>query len=280
MIRVAIRFDDPSPTSHQALEAALISALQRAGARATFAVIPFTDRPEGQLALGAERAVHLVEAQRYGVIEIAQHGCSHRNHATPGQKKTEFRGVAGEEQERLIDAGAAKLRELFGVDSLAGFVPPWNSFDVQTMRALVRSGRTYLSAGVEHATCGADLPLLLPRTCQFSDVQAAVIQARRYGTLRPHVVAVLHHHDFVEHGSGEAKLSISSFEQQLEWLVGQRDVSLMTLRQMAAGAPMGIRCWPQRARLARRLPWPLRRRLPRGCILDAPLWRQLLSDPG
>lgn len=280
VIRVAIRFDDPSPTSDRALEGALVSALQRAGARATFAVIPFVGPPSAQLALDAERAAHLIEAQRCGVIEIAQHGYSHRNRAAMDEKRSEFRGLGSREQERMVAAGAAKLRELFGIDSVVGFVPPWNSFDIETLRALGPSGHVYLSAGVEHTTYGPDLPLLLPRTCQFEDLEAAIGRARRYRSWYPHVIAVLHHYDFVENGSGAARLSIAAFEHRLHWLGEQTDVRLMTLREMASSASAGLRHWPRRMRLARRLPEFLRNPLPRDCIVDAPLWRQLLRGPG
>jgi hypothetical protein len=40
MIRLAFRFDDPSETSNQLVEAGIIDALRRHRACATFAVIP------------------------------------------------------------------------------------------------------------------------------------------------------------------------------------------------------------------------------------------------
>ncbi len=51
MIRIAFRFDDPSPTSDHVVEKQLIAELQCRELCATFAVVPFSVRPEGRIDL-------------------------------------------------------------------------------------------------------------------------------------------------------------------------------------------------------------------------------------
>jgi len=77
MIRLALRFDDPSATSDHALEAAIFNTLMRYGIPITVAAIPNRRQDGHYAALAGSDAKHLVQAQRAGIIEIALHGYSH-----------------------------------------------------------------------------------------------------------------------------------------------------------------------------------------------------------
>lgn len=77
MIRLAFRFDDPSETSDQEIEAGVIEALRQHEVCATFAVIPFRMINGEKVPLSASRARPLVKAMQDGIIEIAQHGYLH-----------------------------------------------------------------------------------------------------------------------------------------------------------------------------------------------------------
>ncbi|MGX1789796.1 polysaccharide deacetylase family protein [Bosea sp. NPDC055332] len=61
------------------------------------------------------------------LLRPCQHGVRHRNHAPPGEKKSEF-GLHRPLPDILaeIAAGRQRLRELFGAAFLPAFVPPWN----------------------------------------------------------------------------------------------------------------------------------------------------------
>jgi len=136
LIRLALRFDDPSPTSHRGVEEGVLRTLQRSGARATVAVIPFRDGAQGRLALDREQTAHLLAAQARGHVEIALHGHSHRCRGPAHPRPSEFVGVDAREQATLIAEGARHLRGLFGHEAISGFVPPWNSYDDATLAAV------------------------------------------------------------------------------------------------------------------------------------------------
>ncbi|WP_051631304.1 polysaccharide deacetylase family protein [Afifella pfennigii] len=112
-IRFFWRDDDavePTPALEQ-----LLALFGEEGAPLSLAVIPEPARP----AL-AQRL------KREPKVAVLQHGFAHRNHARPGEKKSEFpasRALAASLGD--IEAGWARLENLFAAP-LPVFVPPWN----------------------------------------------------------------------------------------------------------------------------------------------------------
>ena len=258
MIRIALRFDDPSATSDASLEDSIFHVLQRCGIPATVAVIPFRQVDQQCIALDPERADHLVRAREAGTIEVALHGNCHE--ALPTEHKSEFRGLPAEMQHRKLADGLRQLRLIFG-DVIAGFVPPFNSYDAVTARCVDRLGLKYLSAGWGEAP--ATQLVFLPRTCQAVELRDAIAEARRYPRLRPIVIGVLHHFDFRESGSPGARLDLSHFEMLLTWLAEQDDVQALTLGTLAAElTSTATRAALRRHMRLDHLHWRLRSRLP------------------
>ena len=68
-----------------------------------------------------------------GHAEVALHGYSHQ--LAEGTPLTEFAGLSYRDQERRITAGKAELERQLGV-RVSTFIPPWNSYDIRTVRAL------------------------------------------------------------------------------------------------------------------------------------------------
>ncbi|MDF3415944.1 polysaccharide deacetylase [Sulfitobacter sp. M57] len=72
------------------------------------------------------------------------HGWAHENHATPGQKKSEF---AEPRAAQLAEASAAiaRMKSLFGTSFAEIFVPPWNRIDPALIPQLPALGYAGLS---------------------------------------------------------------------------------------------------------------------------------------
>jgi peptidoglycan/xylan/chitin deacetylase (PgdA/CDA1 family) len=278
MIRVALRFDDPSATSPRALEEEVIASLERSGVAATFAVIPFSETPNGLVALDESNAAHLLAAHRRGAIEVALHGHSHGSHNGQG-KLSEFAGLSIAVQSTLLREAIAHMRELFGATAARGFVPPWNSYDAATLAAIEGLGLDYISAGEWHAPDYRGPLVDVPRTCQLADLESAVDEARKYSRLAPpSVIVVLHHYDFAESGADGATLNMRVFIDKLAWLKQQADVLTMTVGEIVESRSTGASIWPTKRWLRKEhLPWRLRKRLPKYCLVDAPIWRLLLA---
>lgn len=269
MITVALRFDDPSPTSDHALEARIISTLLHHKMVATFATIPFSEKGGQIIAFDEQSARHLTEARRRDVIEIALHGYSHINRRSDGETRpSEFASVSPIEQARMIHAGRDHLQRLFDIP-LKGFVPPWNTFDSNTAEILTTAGFQYIS-------CAWDTPprrgiRVLPRTCHLSTLRKAVDEARTVSFLDPVVIVVMHHFDFRESGSDRAYIDTSAFENLLAWLRWQPDLHVKLLRDIADRLSLGeIQRGFSFHDLVDNTHWRLKKFLPRNCLLTKP----------
>lgn len=272
MINIAIRFDDPSATSDHALECELVRILAEQESFATFAVIPCANRNP----LQSQQVTHLIEAQRSGTIEIAQHGYNHESRIAGSDTPSEFAGADPAEQARSIDEGKTILEQVFGVN-IGGFVPPFNTFDQATVHTLEQQGFHYLSASGEHALPDITHLSLVPRTCQAYELRGAIHEAARFrASTAPPIVAVMHHYDFREHGQADAQMTLHEFAALLEWIRLQPGVRLITLGTLAGLYDACTwRTTVQRGRRAQQLHWRLRPFLPQHCLMTHPLWRYL-----
>jgi predicted deacetylase len=271
-IRVAIRFDDPSETSRHDIENAVIDSLARHGLAATFAVIPFRRIGHSLQALSSDRAAQMMAAQRARVVEIAQHGYTHDDwtSSTLGIP-SEFLGRSVAEQLSDIQVGLNHLCTLFSGE-ISGFVPPWNRHDAATSSAIRSAGFRYVSAEWQTRRETEGL-LCIPRTCQLTALKEEVQAARHLEKLCPVFVAVIHHYDFHESGSENAKLSLAQFDELMAWLAGQADVKVQTLGELAQGSASGLERALRIHRLKQHLPWRIQVRLPQHCLITAPWWR-------
>lgn len=270
MIRLALRLDDPSATSNQAVEARILEALARHGLCATFAVIPHKQRESEILSLTRERAEPLRAALNTGLIDIALHGHLHQNARADGHP-SEFVGVEKTRQRDMIADGKRLLESIFEV-SIGGFVPPWNSYDQATLEVLEESGFDYLSSNVLNAPPRPTRLRLLPLTCHLDNLRMAVEEARRFARLAPLIVVVMHHYDFPG-GDTPVFRDHAEFDALLAWVAAQKDVRVRTLSQLAAElSPAASQRVFQHNRLRERLPWRLRGWLPGHCAATRPLW--------
>ena len=277
MIRIALRFDDPSPSSNHVLEAAIIDTLASRRCSATLAVVPFKRLNGNLVALTKEHAVHLVDAVDRGTVEIALHGFSHEQRGSaPHGRPSEFAGLALADQIDLIARGLLRLKEVFG-ERISGFVPPWNSFDAATLSALEKLGFRYLSGGWEAPLTYRGKMAILPRTCTLANLEAAVREARRARLPSPVIIVVMHHYDFSESGDAKASIDVPAFDRLMRWLTQEPDIEILPLWKIASGlTARECRRALKHHRLGQALHWRLRAFVPQHSLLTAPLWRLLV----
>ena len=276
MITLAIRFDDPSPTSNRPVEEVFLEALARWRLRATLAVVPHRVVGGRVLRYDRERAAHILPAIRDGLVEVALHGHSHRERSrTPTGSPSEFWGLDVALQTSLLVEGLGVLQNTFG-DIVSGFVPPWTTFDADTLTAVARTGLRYVSAGWE----GPKGLMLLPGTCQLADIRRAVDEARRFPRVHCVVVAVVHHYDFMESGEPNARLSDDRLEMLFQWIAAQGDIRAETLSEVANRlTPRSTLRAIGMRRLRDRMPARFRSLLPEQSMVFGPLWHILAPHP-
>lgn len=269
-IRLALRLDDPSAHSNHLLESEIIRRLQKHRTPATFAVIPFSNQDGRAACLEAVEVPHLLEAQRTGILDIALHGHTHTAYRRlADNNQTEFCDRPADEQFDLLSQGKDCLEGIFG--PVKGFVPPWNSFDGDTLEALQRLGFEYLSAGWDYTPAGLDRFPVLAHSCNLPEVELAIEEARELKHLSPAVLVIMHHYDFVESGSEEARIDLDRLDILLALIAAQDDVELVTLAQLAQS--LGAECSAANVRYhhwRERRHWRLNRLLPQRVLLGTP----------
>mgnify|MGYP002700258740 CR=1 FL=1 len=233
MINIALRFDDPSVSSNHALEKEVIAICYRHGVKINFAVIPYKIIDEKLSPLTPSAAKHLVDAEDKGWIEISQHGHSHQNRSPAGLSPSEFTSCPLDDQLGFLNAGKNLLNEIFKKKN-RGLVPPWNSFDKNTLVAARKLDFNFVSAGWE-------LPLdyresetkILPRTAQVSNLMIDVRKYRAYAALSPVIIAVIHHYDFIESNEKNAKFDLRGFEKIIKYISTSNHVRMTSLESIA-----------------------------------------------
>jgi hypothetical protein len=74
---------------------------------------------------------------------------------------------------------------------------------------------------------------VIPHTCAVTQVQEAIEEARRFIGSDTLVLVILHHFDFVESGSGDARMDLGSLGELLHWIDRQSDIRKTTLSELA-----------------------------------------------
>jgi len=234
-IVVIFRYDDYSSRSSTDAEMAIIGTFKKYRLPVTFGVVPFPTEgrfidpaPQKLLALTEEKARILREAVQAEIVEAAQHGFSH--HSTRDKYDggwTEFDGVDYDTQLRKILRGKKYLESVVG-GPVDVFIPPFESYDRNTLKALDAAGYKILASG-RFGPVEADSGLvLLPSTCLLGRLKAVVTAARRFPEHRLLIVVLFHDSDFIEIDARRGWTTFAQFDELVGWVASQRDIKVLT----------------------------------------------------
>lgn len=239
-ILVILRYDDFSSRSNTELELNIIRALRERHMSCTFAVIPYvcernyldTGR-QGFMVLNPGKAAILKEALKAGTLEVALHGYTHQTVRTlENGCYSEFSGLDYQSQEMKIGQGKKLLEGMLGV-GIATFVPPFNSYDANTLRVLEKLDFRFLSANSFGESAGPSRLKYLPVTCELPQLRAIVAAAENMSDEQPVISVMFHEYDFIEAGGKRGKFSFEEFSRTLNWLASHKDIRVMTVGQAA-----------------------------------------------
>ncbi|MDX9833893.1 MAG: DUF2334 domain-containing protein [Desulfobulbus sp.] len=233
---VVFRLDDYSAKSSTDIEVKIIEAFRKNGLPITFGVIPFILEGDLQdpssskniIPLSPLKGDILRDAVNEGTLDIALHGFSHQTNNV--RKMSEFRGMdLGIQLERL-GQGKNFLEGIVG-DPVATFVPPWNSYDSITLRALEQLGFSTISADLSGDAPEYSRLKFLPAVSDISQLKDAVKAGRKSLDDQPVIVVLFHNYDFKEVDETRGKISYGEFAELLSWLNFQEDISIVSISQ-------------------------------------------------
>jgi peptidoglycan/xylan/chitin deacetylase (PgdA/CDA1 family) len=243
-VLLVFRYDDYSrKDEHTGLEVRLLDAFGSRRIPCTFGVIPYVctgdvhnPSPQMLLPLSEAKARILRKAATQGLLEVAQHGYSHQTSTSLDSRAyAEFVGLPLREQLRRLKEGRELLSRLSG-QQVSAFVPPWNAYDLNTLKALERCRFVSVSAG-RRGPASVDSALkFLPATCGPADLRYAVALALASPDPRPTIVVLFHAYDFREVDSVRGTLTLPEFARLLDWVPGQTAVRASTISGVVAEA--------------------------------------------
>jgi hypothetical protein len=235
-IIIVFRYDDFSAVSSTDLELKLIDSFAKHHTSCTFAVIPFvcsgnTHNPLSQslITLPYEKIEILKKSVEAGTLDIALHGYSHQ---TLPRKKgySEFNGLDKEIQLSKMKEGKNFLEDLIGCQ-ITTFVPPWNTYDLNTIKAMEKVGFKSLSADIHGTAIKSTSLKFLPFTCSLINVKDAIKSSRSLSDIQPVIVVLFHPYDFLEINKQNGIITFQEFERLIGWLTSQNDIHVMSMTQ-------------------------------------------------
>lgn len=233
-ITIAFRFDDYSATSNTLLEKNLINAFDKNGLSITIGVIPnimtgdyHQSDGDSYETLPENKKDILRNAYFKGVIEVALHGYTHQRNKV-SQTMSEFAGLEYEKQYDLLKTGQTMLEEIIHAP-VTTFIPPWNSYDNNTLKALDALDFKTISADF-NGTYNTTTPLqFLPFTCDLAGFKSTLEHAEKRKGNSPLIVVMIHQYDFLEISSERGSYYFQEFENLLHELALRNDLVLTDL---------------------------------------------------
>lgn len=234
-ITVVFRYDDYSSYSSRTdLEVKLINTFQKYNLPITFGVIPYVAArnfgnpdPQDVLPLTPVKANILKDAVKAGIVEVALHGYSHQT-IQRGPPYTEFSGMDYSTQYQRIDKGKNLLEKTLGIQ-IPTFIPPWNRYDLNTLRVLEKLGFKTISADSAGVAERSSQLKFLPFTCNLHELNDAVKSARKIPDIQPVIVVLFHAYDFLEIDRNKGQFTYGHLVDLLTWVRSQNDIRIRTI---------------------------------------------------
>jgi peptidoglycan/xylan/chitin deacetylase (PgdA/CDA1 family) len=232
MITIFFRYDDYGDLSPQDIEENVILAFIKNDIPCTVGVIPFyigvsSSYPNALSTLSTRKVEFLKSITGPGVIELALHGYSHtniRNDTDPWF--SEFYSQDLHSQLEKISDGKRYLEDTLGVD-INTFIPPWNTYDLNTLSAIEQRGFKCISADMYGQSTSNTLLKFIPATVELHELRQAIEKARMLPDKYPVIVTLIHPYDFLESGI----FNFVDLFPLLEWVRGQQDIQIFTISQ-------------------------------------------------
>ena len=238
-IKIAFRLDDPSAISPIDIEKNLIDIFSHHELSCTFGVIPnvtlgnFRDTdPADTLTLPDEKIQIFKQAAKNNILDIALHGYEHKTIVTDCNEHSEFRGADLNSQLTKIRVGKNLLEQQIET-TISTFIPPWNTYDENTLNALIHNKITCISSNRYQPYSQKTNINFIPITIEFPDLKSAVDTARINKDSEPNIIILMHPYDFKESGDNRAQYNCQDVYELLHWINQQDDLDVFTVSQLA-----------------------------------------------
>jgi Predicted deacetylase len=212
-IQLVFRYDDFRLVNDSTNEK-VIRLLQKYDIPVTLGVIPCDANEQFKMDKDYRFLNELKGLVNNGSVEIALHGLTHRRMTPYG----EFKGLCIEEQTRRIKKGKSFLDSIFS-NCLTTYIPPWNSHDENTVKALKSNNIYIVSSSVYDVWAET---VYYPMTTDNFEGLGALIKGNQ--SLGGIIVVMLHPTNF------KTAKSFSNLEQVLIQIKNDKNIRYYTFR--------------------------------------------------
>ena len=118
------------------------------------------------------------------------------------------------------------------------FIPPFNSYDTNTLRALEKLDFQCLSANLSGEIATTTTLRILPATCTLTQIRQVIHYAREIIDYHPMICVLFHQDEFVgientiEKEKIAPKISLQEFGDLLSWITSQNDLRVRSISQL------------------------------------------------
>lgn len=215
-IKVVVRYDDFSGYGNAAdrlpLDRSIFEAVGGMKGSTLVGVIPYpgVDYPLSadaaaklSVMLSGEKLRLLTTHAKAGTVVVALHGFNHRP-SSFAAVRSEFVGLSQVQQTLLIGSARRSLEAVVGV-SVRVFIPPFNTYDSATLRALADTGFDLVSANSDQPADAGLSTRYLPGGVYPGFLKRTVQDALSRGVEDVLIVTTVHPYDFIESGESLSK---------------------------------------------------------------------------
>lgn len=180
-------------------------------------------------------------------IEIAQHGYAHLNNYNK-KFSSEFYNVAYTSQLNKIEMGKLFLENAFNINIFT-FIPPWNSYDSNTVKILAKLGFKNLSAATYGKINDINTNVnYIPYTVllsELSNIKLTINEISKQNEGKTFLIVILmHSYDFKNSGIESStqdylttneigQISLSELDQSLSGIKNTNNVNIVTFREIS-----------------------------------------------
>lgn len=250
---LVFRYDDFHSYSRIEPEDAILRIFSKNRVKCVFGVIPFVCKSNWRSSefqnvwpLTREKITFLKDASLNHSFEIALHGFSHQNM----YKKrlcdrfqfarrvdiefSEFYGQSYRVQLEKLMLGKEYLESLLN-NHVTTFIPPWDTYDANTAKALEQLGFRVLSAGQKPEISVASSVKLFHTNCTLRDLRSVLqIGAETFFKNRRFTIIESHAFDFKEIGDKRAVSDYEELDKIITHIKQESNVKISDFRAVTA----------------------------------------------
>ncbi|HGY56248.1 MAG TPA: DUF2334 domain-containing protein [Caldithrix abyssi] len=235
-ITCIFRYDDYTATSPLEIEKKLFDLFRKYDLQITVGVVPFITAGDYHdsavtefVEFSEEKIAYLKSCIQNGSVDAALHGFYHRSNRL-GKLHSEFAQAESAEQCDKIKRGKEFLEKTFRAE-VRSFIPPWNTYDQQTLLCLKENNIACISANRYGCYAEDSSMFYAPITIEFHELDKALLMAAESKDDAPVIAVLLHPYDFENSGDKRASIKWNVFEKKVQELSRKEDVQIMSVAQ-------------------------------------------------